>query len=88
MILEGAIRVEVEEELTSLGIDQEGRITRLQPHESRANTVTPRPSTMEMTTTQMTTRTNCLFCMGLIAHRWKATVDRWIGSYASSGYGT
>jgi hypothetical protein len=65
VVLKGSVRVQFEEKSTSLGVDQEGGIARLQPHVISANTVKPSPMVMETTTIQITTLTNSLFCMRL-----------------------
>jgi hypothetical protein len=63
VVLEETARLESEKEMPSFGVDQEGGIPGLELHDSRANTVNPSPITIEMTTTQTTIRTNCLFCI-------------------------
>ena len=75
MILEGSIRVELQEEVATLAVDEERRFARLERHQKMAAIeATMSATTMEITTTQMTTLTNFLFCM-VEWGRWLTTVE-------------
>lgn len=63
VVLKGAAGIEFEKEVAALAIDEERRVARPERHQMREMTETTNARTMEMTTIQMTARTNFLLCM-------------------------
>lgn len=61
--LEGAPRLEFEEEVAPFPIDEEGWIAGAESHAMKEIAATARLKTIPITTTQITTLVNFLFCI-------------------------
>jgi hypothetical protein len=53
VVLKGPARVELQQEVSPLGVDEKCGVTRLEIHPMMAITETTRPRTIEITTIQM-----------------------------------